>query len=71
MPVPDPSVVELSAVVGLVLVDQHTPFAVTAAPPSSVIFPPDTADVNVIELTAVVASVGTWRSWVVNEISFP
>jgi hypothetical protein len=71
IPVPDPSVVELCAVVGLLLVDQQIPLAVTAVPPSEVIFPPDTADVRVIELTAVVVSVGTWSARLVNETSLP
>lgn len=71
MPVPEPSVVELFAVVGLVLVDQQIPLAVTDAPPSSLILPPDDADVKVIELTAVVVNVGNWRSWVVNVTSLP
>ena len=43
LPVPVPSLVVLSAVVGLTLVDQHTPLAVTAAPPLSLTFPPKTA----------------------------
>ena len=40
VPVPLPSVVKLFAVVGVALVFQHTPLAVTLAPPSEVIFPP-------------------------------
>lgn len=71
IPEPDPSVVELLAVVGELLVDQQTPLAVTSAPPLSVILPPDTADVNVIELTAVVVNVGTCRSCVVKVTSLP
>lgn len=71
VPVPVPSLVELSAVVGLADVDQQIPLAVTAPPPLSVILPPDTADVRVIELTAVVVSVGTRISPVVNETSSP
>ena len=56
IPVPVPLLVVLSDVVGLALVDQQTPLAVISAPPSSVIFPPDTADVAVTELIAVVVS---------------
>ena len=41
--VPVPSDVLLSSVVGFALVDQQTPLAVIAAPPSAVIVPPDTA----------------------------
>lgn len=58
IPVPVPLDVVLSAVVGFVVVDQHTPLAVTVAPPSYVTLPPDTADVDVIELTVVVVTVG-------------
>ena len=56
-PVPVPSVVLLLAVVGLVLVFQHTPLDVIAPPPSAVMFPPDTAAVEVIPVIAVVVSV--------------
>ena len=70
-PVPVPLLVVLSAVVGLALVDQQTPRAVTAPPPSEVIFPPDTADVRVIELGAVVVSVGNCIAWVVKETWLP
>ena len=48
IPVPEPLLVVLSAVVGVALVDQQTPLAVTVAPPSLVTFPPDAADVAVI-----------------------
>ena len=41
-------VVKLFAVVGFSVVLQQTPLAVTALPPSFVIFPPDVAVVNVI-----------------------
>ena len=58
IPVPVPLLVVLSDVVGLVVVDQQTPLAVTVAPPSFVTLPPDTADVDVIELTGVVVTVG-------------
>jgi hypothetical protein len=58
-PVPVPSLVlVLSAIVGLVVVPHTTPRAVTAAPPSEVIFPPLVAVVWVMLLTVVVVSVG-------------
>ena len=57
--------------VGLVVVAQQTPLAVTAAPPSAEIFPPETAVVKVIELAIVVVRVGTTTGLVVNDISFP
>ncbi len=47
-PVPLPSDVVLSAVVGFALVLQQTPRAVTAAPPSDVTLPPLVAVVDVI-----------------------
>ena len=53
LPKPAPSVVLLSAIVGLGIVLQQTPLAVTADPPSSVIFPPMVADVVVIVATDV------------------
>ena len=57
-PVPVPSVVLASAVVGFAVVLQHTPRAVTADPPSAVTFPPLAAPVDVIPVTAVVVTVG-------------
>jgi hypothetical protein len=70
-PVPVPSVVFESAKVGLVLIDQQIPLAVTGLPPSAVIFPPETALVEVIDDIAAVVSVGTVPELVVNETSFP
>ena len=58
-PVPVPSVVLLSAVVGFCNVLQQTPRAVIAPPPSLVIFPPVLADVPVIADTAVVEIEGS------------
>jgi len=58
VPVPVPSLVWLSAVVGLIAVLQQTPRAVTAAPPSEVTFPPDVADVVVRSEMGVVVKVG-------------
>ena len=46
-------------IVGLVIVDQTTPLAVMDVPPSDVIFPPELADVLVIEEIAVVVNEGT------------
>ena len=51
LPGPVPSVVLLAAVVGSLLVLQQTPRAVTAEPPSEVIFPPVAAVVAVILVT--------------------
>jgi len=69
-PVPLPSVVLLSAIVGLGVVLQQTPLAVTVAPPSDVIFPPLVAVVWVIFVMAVVVMVGR-SAIVVNDTSFP
>jgi hypothetical protein len=59
LPAPAPSVVLLSATVGVKFVLQHTPRAVTVAPPSDVIVPPHCAVVGVIALTAPVVTEGT------------
>jgi len=70
LPAPDPSVVLLLLVVGLVEVLQHTPLAVTEAPPSEVTFPPLVAVVWVMVETAVVVTVGV-VALVLKETSFP
>ena len=57
VPVPSDVLVE-SAMVGPVDVLQHTPRAVTARPPSETTLPPDKAELEVIELAAVVNSMG-------------
>jgi hypothetical protein len=57
-PIPEPSEVFASAIVGLAVVPQHTPRAVTAALPSEAISPPDDADVPDIPVTAVVLTEG-------------
>ena len=57
LPVPVPSVVLLFAIVGPVLIFQHTPWAVMVAPPSSVMLPPEVAVVWVITDAAVVVRV--------------
>ena len=59
-PVPIPfEVLVVSAIVGLVVVDQTTPPADMDVPPSDVIMPPEVAVVLVIEAIPVVVSVGT------------
>ena len=58
LPVPVPSEVWLSLMVGLAEVLQHTPLAVTEAPPSDVTFPPLVAVVEVMEDGVVVVTVG-------------
>jgi len=58
LPVPEASVVFELDVVGPEEVFQHTPRAVTAAPPSLVIFPPQDADEEEIEEAVVVDMVG-------------
>ena len=58
-PVPAPSVVWLSVVVGFDIVDQHTPKALIALPPSLVILPPHTAVVEAILLAVVVVRLAT------------
>ena len=71
-PVPLPSVVWLSAVVGFGFVPQHTPRKITVAPPSDVTFPPLVAVVGHMFVTAVVVTVGSIGfSSVVNVTSFP
>jgi hypothetical protein len=59
MPMPVPFVVFVDkATVGFAVVLQQTPRAVIAAPPSSVMLPPLAAVVFVIDVAAVVESVG-------------
>lgn len=58
LPVPVPFEVLLFAVVGLPEVFQHTPRAVTLAPPSFVIVPPLLAEFVVIDVTAEVVRIG-------------
>ena len=72
VPVPDPLVdVELE-VVGVCDVDQQIPRAVTVPHPSEVTFPPELAELQVIELIAVVVpSVGTTAAIVVNDVCDP
>ena len=69
LPMVEPSVVLELSVVGFDNVDQQIPLAVTGSPPFAVIFPPDTAEVPVIEVTGAVERVAVFM--VVNEISLP
>jgi hypothetical protein len=71
VPMPDPSVVLLSFVVGFIVVLQHTPRLETASPLSLVTFPPDIADDGVIEVISVVVTSGTAICLVVNLTWFP
>ena len=57
-PAPVPSVVWLPAKTGLGAVLQQIPRAVMAAPPSSVILPPLAAVVFVMDVAAMVVSIG-------------
>lgn len=69
-PEPVPSLVFGSAVVGLAVVLQHTPLAVTDAPPSDTMLPPLLAVVSVIDVTSVVVIVGVVGA-VLKSISLP
>ena len=71
VPVPVPSVVLGSEVVGFTEVLQHTPLAVIAAPPSLVISPPLLAVVVAIAITLAVVITGAESATVVNETSDP
>ncbi len=70
VPVPVPSVVWGSVIVGFAEILQQTPRAVTAAPPASVTFPPLDAVVEVILETALVVTVGA-TAIVIMVTSFP
>jgi hypothetical protein len=58
-PVPVPSDVWGSEIVGFIEILQHTPLAVTGEPPSLVTFPPEVADISVMMETAAVVTTGT------------
>ena len=60
LPLPLPSIVLLSAIVGLTSVLQHTPRIMIDELPSSVIVPPLVALTPVISETGVVLTVGTF-----------
>jgi hypothetical protein len=72
-PIPEPLLVfVVKDMVGFGLVDHTTPLAVTAEPPSEVIFPIDMAVVVEIELADIVLTVGRTNDvLVVKVISFP
>jgi hypothetical protein len=65
-----PSVVLEFTIVGAVVVLQQTPCAVIAAPPVAVTVPPELAVVPVMEVIAVVVTVGATAN-VVKLISLP
>jgi hypothetical protein len=70
-PVPEPLLVDdPGCTVGLVEVLQHTPLAVTGAPPVAVTLPPEVAEVWVMADAAVVVTVGM-AAGVVKVISLP
>lgn len=71
VPVPVPLVVLLADMVGFIAVDQQTPLAVTLAPPSEVIFPPDKAVEDVIFVGEVVLTVARLCEAVGNDSSLP
>ena len=72
LPVVVPSVECEPVIEGFVVVPQQIPLTVIKVPPLEVIVPPETAVVKVIEVTAVVVSVGTDGAVVVvNKTSFP
>ena len=56
VPVPEPSVVCKPVATGLAVVDQQTPRAVTGEPPSEVTFPPESAPVSEMPVTASVVT---------------
>ena len=56
VPKPDPSVVWLPVMIGLAVVPQQVPFAVTVAPPSVVTLPPAVAVFMVMAVAAAVVT---------------
>jgi hypothetical protein len=58
-PVPDPLLIFELDVVGLLVVLQHIPRVVTAAPPSEITLPPEVAELKVRSDIAVVFTVDT------------
>jgi hypothetical protein len=69
-PAPEPSAVQESPVSGLADAAQHTPLAVTVAPPSEETLPPEDAVVRVMSVISVVETVGR-SARVVNSRSCP
>ncbi len=62
VPIPDPSVVQVSAVPGFPCVLKQTPRAVTAGLPSSATMPPEVADEPVIAEVAEVLILGAFTA---------
>ena len=71
LPVPVPFEVKLSLIVGDGVIAQQIPRAVILGPPLSVMLPPETAVVEVIDETSVVVRVAIIIGFVVNESSLP
>ena len=71
LPFPLPTGILLSERVGLDVVLKQIPLSVTGLPPSLVIFPPETAEVVVMEEAVVVVMEGSKMDNVVKLISFP
>jgi len=63
LPVPELSDVCEPEITGFAVVPQHTPLAVTVAPPSFVIEPPVVAELIVISVTLAVVNVGMTGSF--------
>jgi hypothetical protein len=70
-PVPVPSEVLVEAVVGAAVVAQQIPLAVIASFPSDVIFPPETAEVRVMDVMTAVVRAGATIATVVAVTSLP
>lgn len=70
-PSPVPSIVCESAITGLAVDPQQTPLALIDTPPSEVIFPPETAVVEVIIVICAVVNVAGDGSMVVNDTWLP
>lgn len=66
---PDPFIVRLFRIVGFMEVLQQIPLDVTVVPPSATTLPPQIADVVVIDVTAIVVTVG--MVCVLNDITDP
>ena len=63
LPVPELSDVCEPEITGFAVVPQHTPLALTVAPPSFVIEPPAVAELIVISVTDAVVNVGITTSF--------
>ena len=71
LPVPVPLLVLLLLIVGPEVVFQQTPRAVTADPPSEVMFPPEVAVLSITAVGVEVVRVSTAVCGVVNDTSLP